>query len=111
MAEHTCNKEDKLDSMEKDIGSLKRVVLPSNGNKGLVGLHNETQQALKHLTGEVELTSSNVSQLIKFQNQVETARSIKEDMRDRRRLRTRWVVGITITVLLGTGSILAIILT
>jgi hypothetical protein len=106
-----CNKGPKIDQMCKEIANLNRMVITGNGGKSFVQLQSETNENLKSLSSNLELMSSNIQILMKFQTKMETARDIKETLRTRKRSRERWIITIIITLLIGGGSILAVILT
>jgi len=105
-----CDKGPELRALTKEIHDMKKIVLVGNGQKSLTQLVTETRDFVYPLSSKVDIINSNVVQLMKFQNQTEAARQIKEDMRTRKRIRDRWIIGVMITLTLGAGSILAIIL-
>jgi len=105
-----CDKGPELRALTKEIHDMKKIVLVGNGQKSLTQLVTETRDFVYPLSSKVDIINSNVVQLMKFQNQTEAARQMKEDMRLKRSSRHRWVVGIILTIIIGTGSILAIIL-
>ena len=106
-----CDKAPEIQALTKEIRELKKFVLIGNGQKSMSQLLTETRDMVYPLATQVDLMTSNVVALIKFQNQTEAARQVKEDMRARKRSRERWAIGILLTFTLGTGSILAIVLT
>ena len=103
---HICDKAGKIDSMEADLKTLKRVVLEGNGQKGLVQLITELNDQMKPINDSVIMMSSNVTTLMDFQNKLETSRDLKNEARLKRINRNRWIVGTIIAI----GTLLTVIL-
>ena len=106
MSEYKCTKEDKIDSMERDLMTLKRVVLEGNGSDSLVVMARETRDSQKQMSDNMWQLNSNVEGLMKFQTVVETSRLTKRDIMERSVIQKRWVITSLIALVLGLAGLI-----
>ena len=107
MVHLVCTKQDKIDQLESDMKTLKRVVLEGNGGDSLQFIARETRDNQKTMSDQIWKISSNVEGLIKFQNRVETERDLKLRQRDKRLGRNSWLIP---TIISGIVAIVTTIL-
>ena len=96
-----CNKEGKIDSMDKTLRKIHGVVFERTNGDSLVSMAQHTKEAIEDI-------GSDVRQLLIFRTVLETEREMKQEAQEKKAQRLQWVLGL----LIGTAlSLLAIIVT
>ena len=90
-----CTKAEEIAQMQTDLEAVKKAVM-GNGKDGLivtVPLLSQSVMELKETTGDLK---TGVNGFLKYQQTMEGKQGAKEEMRKR----TRWLVGILISIMI-----------
>jgi hypothetical protein len=100
---HKCDKEDKIDAMDKKLTKLDKVVMETANGDSLLSM-------AKHTRLSTEAIQSDVKALLTFQTVVETEREIKREFREKKARRQQWLIGLLVgTALTLLGMLIAIV--
>jgi hypothetical protein len=103
METHRCNKESKIDAMDKKLTKLDKVVMETTNGSSLLSM-------AKHTKSSTEAIKKDVRALLTFQTVVETEREIKREFREKKARRQQWLIGLLIgTALTLLGMLIAIV--
>jgi len=101
MVVHVCKQEKEIGEISALIGRLVSQVY-GNGQKGLATSVPELSNKIDNLSETITLLSTNVSAMMKFQNEMIGARNFEE----KAGITSRQKAGIYISAILGTASII-----
>lgn len=108
-----CRKEKELGSLESkvegltdDINTLNRIVMTGNGQPPLATSVPQLAGAVKELVPAVQDLKTGLSGFIRFQSEQEGYHRGKETARKR----SRWIIGILVTVGLGLMTTMIVLL-
>ena len=99
---HRCNKEDKIDAMEKSITNLNRVVLEGTNGDSLVSMTRHTKTATESIKKDVKA-------LLTFQTVMETERETKREIREKHARKQQWLIGLLVGTALTLLGMLIVI--
>jgi len=77
MEEYKCNKEAKIDAMDRKLNRLNTVVMENANGDSLLGMAKATNQVVKDM-------SSDVRALLTFQTVVETQREMQDELQEKK---------------------------
>ncbi len=103
---HKCNQEQKIDGMKTSISRLEKAVFEGNGSKSMVVMVAESHSYQKAQYEDLKSLKSDVGVLVKFQAMSEGSNKALT----RYRSTIRWIIGILVTLIVGFGSALIIVL-
>ena len=103
---HKCNKEDKIDEMEKKITLLDRVVIQGTNGDSLITMAKKSIDNQKEMDDKLWIVDSNVIGLMKFQVKMETERDMKQAIRDRKAKRQQWFISLLVGSVIALGGLL-----
>ena len=111
MTVHECNKEDKIDTMEKKLDNLDKVVLQGTNGDSLVSMARQTRD-------RAAVTHKDVKTLLKFQTEIETEQRIKERLHEKNRIREakrakrqQWFIGLLVGTVMSLITIIIALVT
>lgn len=103
METHKCNKEGKIDSMDRKLNELGKVVHKSTNGDSLLAIGRNTSKAVQDMGVDIRT-------LLTFQTVTETRREIEDESRDKK-IKKQQVLIAAIGLALGSGlTILGMIL-
>ena len=103
-----CSNEGRISSIETKLNNIDKTV-NGNGQKGVRDMVTELCINYKSLDMNVQGIARSVSALVKFQTEIETKEDVinyLEQKADKHRKRNQWLIGITITLVLGILGII-----
>jgi len=111
---HTCLRSEEfgkiisdVDNLKEDVKVLNKAVMEGNGEPALTVTVPQLSLAVKALTPQVEGLKTGVSSFLQFQKSQEGYRKGK----DSAKTRTRWIIGLLVTVVLGLLTALIFVVT
>jgi len=104
MEEYKCNKEAKIDAMDRKLNRLNTVVMENANGDSLLGMAKATNQVVKDM-------SSDIRALLTFQTVVETQREMQDELQEKK-IRKRQIHVAIIALAVGAGlTLLGMIMT
>jgi len=118
ISNHPCSRSDKIDSMDNDIKTLKKVVLEGNGSESLVIMVSEVRESQNHITNTYGQISEDISDirtslggLFKFRTSVEASERTERRVSEKYIARYRWSTWVLSATIVGLLSALIMLMT
>ena len=100
---HKCNKEKKIDAMDRTLNELSDVVHKTTNGDSLLRMATHTNKAVNDMGIDVRA-------LLTFQTVTETRREISDKIRVRKERKKQWVIGLLVgTVIALVGILISVI--
>ncbi len=114
-----CTQEDKINKLERSVVNIEKVLWKGNGKPSIMETLVELHTTMKTLTSNQEQTAENsmhlttaINGLLRFQESVESDKRVREEygiLLENQRKKTRWAIGVLVTICLAFVSFISVV--